>query len=168
MMRAPSASEGRGEGAETLFAMLRIEGLVVFVPQEEIRTTQPALSTAPVAGPAVGQLVEEGHAWPVYRLNRDLEPVATVPPGTNMCALLRSDNGLFGLLCEGLKPVQAVDLAFHPLPECMDAGDGFVHSLAVHAGEIGCVLSVAALKALIEGHMTPADDQGSVTSAREG
>ncbi len=134
-----------------LFAMLQLDGVMVFLPQSDVRTVEPALDIASTDGaPGIGEITVGGRSWPVHCLTGELAPARSVPPTRHICALLDAGDESFALLCDDFKPLHARELAFHPLPDCMGGEQGCAHSLAVYEERVGCVVSAAGLKALID------------------
>lgn len=136
--------------AEPLFGMLQLDGAMVFLPLDEIRTVEPALDIETNDGDAdIGRITIGGRSWPVHCLTGELTPTRSVPPTRHICALLGAGGESFALLCDDFKPVHTRELQFHPLPECMAGDDACAHSLAVYEQRVGCVVSADNLKALL-------------------
>jgi hypothetical protein len=146
------------------YVIVTIGKLRLLLPQPHIYALEPALDVEPITGVAVGQIRVENVHWPVYCLSEALTPIRTIPISRRICALLRIDSGLFGLLCDQLALSQWHNgLAILPLPDCMRTPASRLRGLAIQGKEVLGVVSAEDLHACIgvEGgssHHTNPDD----------
>ncbi|HTT11461.1 MAG TPA: hypothetical protein VMG60_11270 [Burkholderiaceae bacterium] len=72
-----------------------------------------------VPPPALGAIATTAGRWPVYALDEELEPLRHVPRARRICALLATEGGLFGVLCDEAQVLARQGLTAYPLPLAM-------------------------------------------------
>ncbi|MEZ5591361.1 MAG: hypothetical protein R3F53_11925 [Gammaproteobacteria bacterium] len=72
---------------------------------------------------AVGSVIHADRLWPVFGLNANYQPLASLTAGTIYCVCLSADNGQTGvaLACETVNTISLTDdvMPPEPLPTCM-------------------------------------------------
>ena len=83
----------------------------------------------------VGEIAFDGREWPVYSINDDFELAATLAPTRYVCALLRGDDGFFGVACDQVMQVEGAGLPLCEVPACMGGEALLVERLALRGAE---------------------------------
>jgi hypothetical protein len=97
-----------------------------------------------------GTIESHGVQWPVYALDEELAPLRDVPHERRTCALLATDHGLFGLLCDEAQVVPRHSVSAHPLPLAMRRPGSPLEGV-LNIGEGVAVLSSARALAAVLG-----------------
>src|SRR5262245_48161556 len=105
---------------------------------------------AGAAPAALGTIESHGVQWPVYALDEELAPLHDVPHERRTCALLATDQGLFGLLCDEAQVVPRHSVSAHPLPLAMRRHGSPLEGV-LNIGEGVAVLSSARALAAVLG-----------------
>lgn len=130
-----------------LYAAISVDTIRLFLPQNEIRSLEPAVEVNRVEPPmeGVGWIFFDGRDWPVYCLGSDLSPSDRLPAARRICVMLGVAQGYFGLMCDRLEVLSENRLQPVPLPAIMQSSHTPVQALALYEGTPGCVVSADAL-----------------------
>jgi hypothetical protein len=133
-----------------LWTLMDIAALCLAVPQGDVRTLEAVLDVRLHSdGLGVGIVELEGRALPVFCLNQELSPCASLPATHRICVMLSAHGSTFGLSCERVRNVPAGEIRFTALPRAMASIASPIHALGVHQNRVVCITSAAALHALL-------------------
>ena len=129
------------------YSLLRMDILGVLVPQEEVRTLEPATDLQTDAPPAggVGWMPFNRERFPVFCFTEQLHRSLAVPSSRRICALLGAGEGGFGVLCSDVSLVRLPGTDARALPEAMTLPGRPIHGLALYQGAVLCLSSAARL-----------------------
>jgi hypothetical protein len=93
----------------------------VALAQRAVRSLEAAADVDfAVAVPgALGTIAVAGAQWPVYALDQELALLRAAPRERRICALLATETGLIGLLCDEAQVLPRLGLSAYPLPLAM-------------------------------------------------
>ena len=151
---APDASTNRPEArAVRPYSMLKLDFLVLLIPQHEVRGLEPAddidTSEPPVNG--VGWIRVGNQRCPVFCFSEQLRRLNEVPVTRRICAVLAVGEHVFGILCSEVAMLRLPEQRASAMPEAMILPGRPVHALALHEGTVMCVSSAARLIAHARG-----------------
>lgn len=131
------------------YSVLKLDHLVLLVPQEDVRTLEPAADLELGAPPpnGVGWIRLGNQRWPVFCFSAQLRRVAAVPATRRICAVLGAGAGAFGVLCSDVSLLRLPESRVDPMPEAMILPGRPIHALALHDGTVMCMTSAARLMA---------------------
>jgi len=130
------------------YVLLSMDTLRLLIPQNQVRTLEPGFEVRYPDTGGTGWIEIEDMRSPVYCLSRNLEPLVTPPASRNVCVLLESEHGLFGVLCDQV--AMFGEIAAEPLPKCMRSAGTPIRGLALHGEQVLCIGSAAGLLACLE------------------
>jgi hypothetical protein len=139
-------------GSTTATALLKINGLNLLLPQNEIRTLESVTdidTTAPVLH-SVGWVTYTQKRWPVYCLSDDLALMADVPAERRACAMLTMGAGYIGIMCDDMIILKDFTAQRHELPAAMRLPQTPILYLLVYDQGIACASNATRLTAYIE------------------
>lgn len=139
-------------GLNATAAVLRIQGLQLMFPQNEVRTLEAASDvdgSEPLPGSA-GWINYLRQRWPVYCLSEQLLLQLDVPVERRTCALFALGQGYLGLLCDDVAIMKQVSSQSYALPTVMRNAHTPIQSLLMQDGQLLCVSSAQQLAAYIE------------------
>ena len=129
----------------TALAMLKIAGLHLVLPQNEIRALESMdnVERRDAESGRVGWVRYAQQRWPVYCLSQDLALLADVPAARRACVLLGAGQaGYVGMLCDDVSIVRQSLGPRHELPDAMRLPETPVTGLTVLEGEtVACLTS---------------------------
>ena len=136
----------RMHGSE--YVMLRLDGLKILVPQEEVSSLEPA-EDADMSTPHPGALNDyQGH--PVFALSERLDGFLTERAGRPICALIDLPDGdYYGVLCSEAALLPAAGLDIKPVPSAMHEKNSALLGIALDEEGLLCLTSATALHRLI-------------------
>ncbi len=138
--------------ADTSMALVKIAGLVLFLPQSDIVAIEARASvdgTEPGAR-SVGWIVHAQQRWPVYCLSGDLSLLFQVPAGRRACVLLALGGNHVGFLCDEVKVSQPAPAPTYPLPDAMHVPATPIRGVAAMGAGVACLSDGPALAGHIE------------------
>ncbi len=123
----------------------------LLLPQADVRTLEPVLDVVGDAPPrfGVGWIRFEDQLAPVYCLNKDLNPLRSLPASRRVCVLLNGPEGCFALACDRVQPLRDVQLQLRSIPPAMVRKGMLVRALVAYEDGIGLVTSAGALAAYL-------------------
>ena len=139
-------------GQNRPYVLLSIGSHALLLPQSEVCTlasVQDIRLGDQGAHGVVGWLAFAGRPWPVYCLDEALHPLPHIPPGQRICALVRLNQGYFGLVCAHVTMLQGAAVHIRPVPAAMATPDSPLRGLIWQANSVGLVSTAAALGALL-------------------
>jgi CheW-like domain len=140
------------------YVIVTLGELRLLLPQHQIYTLEAALDVErPEGEEQRGWISIDGASWPVYCLSADLRPLREVPPARRICLLLRIDDSLLGLLCDGVTLYGGQgEPRILPLPGCMQAPNTPLRGLALQGEEVLCLTCAEELRACADPGRSPA------------
>jgi len=140
-----------GPSQSAQLVLLHVAGTRVALSQRTVRSLEAAadvdFSTGVPFG--LGAIAAGGARWPVYALDRELATLGQVPRERRICALLATEGGLFGLLCDEAQVLPRQEITAYPLPPAMRrAGSPLEGVLSLPAG-IAVLSSARALAGVV-------------------
>lgn len=145
---APDANLGRAAADEKRpYGVLKLDFLVLLVPQQEVRTLEPLddLETSDPPANGVGWIRVGDDRYPVFCFSEQLRRLPEVPATRRICAVLTAGERTFGVMCSDVSMLRLPQLHVNPMPEAMILPGRPVHALALHEGVVMCVSSAARL-----------------------
>ncbi|HEU0187136.1 MAG TPA: chemotaxis protein CheW [Gallionellaceae bacterium] len=139
-------------GLNATAAVLRIQGLQLMFPQNEVRTLEAASDVdgnAPLPGSA-GWINYLRQRWPVYCLSEQLVLQMEVPVERRACALFALNQGYLGLLCDDVAIMKQVNSQNFALPTIMRNAHTPIQSMLIQDGRLLCASSAQQLAAYLE------------------
>ncbi len=141
------ADKARARIGQDHYVVLRLEGLRLLVPQEEVSSLEPE-EEADMSTRHPGA-VGEYQAHPVFALPETLDGFLD-REGRPICALLALPDGdYYGLLCSEVSLLPAGGLDIRPVPAIMLEKDSPLLGIALDETGLLCLTSAAALHRLI-------------------
>jgi len=136
-------------GAVRPYSALKLDLLVLLVPQQEMRTLEAAgdIETAEPPPNGVGWIRFGSKRCPVFCFSEQLRRLPEVPATRRICAVLAAGEHAFGILCSDVSLLRLPDLRLSPLPEAMVLPGRPIRALALHEETVMCVSSAARLMA---------------------
>lgn len=147
---APEASVGwAAADGKRPYGALKLDLLVLLVPQQEVRTLEPLDDVETVEPPAygVGWIRFGNERHPVYCFSEQLRRLQKVPATRRICAVLTAGEHTFGVMCSEVSMLRLPDVRVSPMPEAMILPGRPIHALALHEDTVMCVSSAARLLA---------------------
>lgn len=139
-------------GMGTSAAVLKIDGLDLLFQQSDIRALESSadVDCGNPGDASVGWITYMRQRWQVYCLSDQLDLMGSVPSSRRTCALLATESGYFGMLCDDLTIVKQVAGQRHDIPLAMKNADTPILGLLPSGGKLLCVCSPNLLAAHIE------------------
>ena len=132
--------------------------LRLLLPQNQVYALEPGLDVVHAAGEDLGWIEVADGRWPVCCLSEDLQPVRQIPPGRNICALLHTDAGPFGVLCDQVVMLgHQAEVDLLPVPACMRTTAMRLRGLVLDGEHVLCVASAPDLLAGVGEQHSPAE-----------
>lgn len=128
-------------GGDASVAILKIGGQDLLFQQSEVRALESASyvdCNNPWEG-SVGWIAYMRQRWPVYSLSEQLELLDEVPNSRRTCALLATEAGYFGLLCDDVSIVKKIEGLIHEMPTAMKKADTPIQGLLHAEKKLLCV-----------------------------
>lgn len=143
-----NASHAAADGKRA-YSVLKLDLLVLLVPQQEVRTLEPLddLETAEPPACGVGWIHFGNERRPVYCFSEQLRRLPKVPATRRICAVLTAGEHTFGFMCSEVSMLRLPEVRVSPMPEAMILPGRPIHALALHEGTVMCVSSAARLLA---------------------
>lgn len=145
---APDRDNNKATGVDCRpYSALKLDYLVLLVPQEDVRTLEPAVDLERTEPPpnGVGWIRLGNERWPVFCFSEQLRRTVDVPATRRICAVLASGPRVFGVLCSDVSLLRLPDSRVEPMPVAMVLPGRPVHALALHEGTVMCLTSAARL-----------------------
>lgn len=112
-----------------MWAVLQFGSTWVAVDQREAPAVESRDDLIESRAPALGSIRFAGADRPVFALDAQLVPQRAISPESRACAILRHESELFGLLCDDIAILSALEAAEFDLPPAMRLADTPIHSL---------------------------------------
>ncbi len=127
----------------SLSAVLDIDGLMLLLPQNELRTLEPVGDVEQVSSEhlEVGWISIADQQWPVFCVSGDLTVMDEIPKQRRIAVMLRTGNELAGILCDEIKIVRSEELSVYPLPASLRVPTSPLTSLAIYGDTVGGITS---------------------------
>jgi hypothetical protein len=159
-----------GANVAKAFAMLTIDGWRWLVPQGEIHSLEPVFDiteyaeakvddTALVASDPVGIIYLAGEPWPIYCLAGNFSPLRTMPDTRQICILLRSGQGRWGLVCDQIEVLESEQPRLQPVPSCMAKPNSPLHGLISYDDYLAYVTTAEHLTAYLQRGVQPQQER---------
>jgi len=145
---APDANANRAAADEMRpYSVLKLDILVLLVPQREVRTLEPLddLETAEPPANGVGWMRVDNERCPVFCFSEQLRLLPLVPATRRICAVLHAGERDFGVMCSDVSMLRLPEPGVSPMPEAMILPGRPIHALALHEGTVMCISSAARL-----------------------
>ncbi len=129
-----------GNGMDAPAVVLKIDSLELLFQQSEVRALESAADVDcnnPVNGSA-GWISYLRQRWPVYCLSEQLDLQDPVPLSRRTCALLATENGFFGILCDDASILKQVAGKHHGVPTAMRRADTPILELVTTGNKLLC------------------------------
>ena len=129
------------------YSVLRLDFLVLLVPQHDVRTLEPAADVDMAEPPqnGVGWIHLGNQRYPVFCFSEQLKRLDEVPATRRICAVLAAGEGAFGLLCSDVSLLRLPDVRLSPMPEAMILPGRPIQGLVLHEDRVMCLSSAARL-----------------------
>jgi hypothetical protein len=137
--------DGPSPGAHLV--LLQIGRTRLVLAQRDVRSLESATDAEFTDPPhaALGTIAAGGTAWPVFALDDELALLRVVPRHRPICAMLATDGGSFGLLCDEAQVLPRPGLATYPLPAAMRRAGSPIEGVVTIGAEVALVASARAL-----------------------
>lgn len=129
------------------FAALVLDRMELLLPQSDLYGLEPAADMIPALGDSVsiGQFQQGDRSWPCYALSADLAPLPQKPVDCRVAALIKHDQGAYGVLCKQVYMIEAGRLELRSIPEALRTRSSPLLALALFDGKVLCVSSAKVL-----------------------
>ena len=110
---------------------------------------------------ALASIVHASRRWPVFALDKHLQPLPSVPEQDLYCVCLSTDNAESGiaLLCERIDTVAlATDVELVSIPSCIQQADSPLRHWHWHSEAVLPISSAPAIAAYISARLEPNHD----------
>ena len=133
-------------------AAIKFDGLTIAVPLSEVQSLDPVLDVRfeSARRPSIGYVEYDDARLPVFSLDGNLKPLADVPEGQRICAMLGKELPWFGVICESITSLGDSVLQNLPVPECMTSGSSPIKSLVLDDETVLCATDVDELVRYLE------------------
>ncbi len=140
------------EGDGRPYSALKLDLLVLLVPQHDVRSLEPVtdLDTAEPPPNGVGWIRVAAQRWPVFCHSEQLKRLSEIPASRRICAVLGAGDRAFGIMCSAVFLLRLPDPDANPMPEAMVLPGRPIHALALHEGTVMCLSSAARLIAFAQ------------------
>lgn len=127
--------------------LLQIGRTRIVLAQRAVRSLESATDAEFTAPPrtALGTIAAGGTRWPVFALDDELAPLGVVPRHRRICALLTTDSGCFGLLCDEAQVLPRLGRAVYPLPPAMRRTGSPIEGVVTVGADVALLASARAL-----------------------
>lgn len=149
-------SEYSNPATSSYYAVLCIGEVYLLLPQNQVRTLEPAFDIQYAQEESIGWITVEGTSSPVYCLSKNIEPIREVPDDLHICALLNVEEGFYGILCNQVGMLKQSEIQVMSLPECMCTPTIPFNGLVLHDNKVLCVTSADELLDCIDKQIKPA------------
>jgi hypothetical protein len=137
--------DGTSPGAHLV--LLQIGRTRLVLAQRDVRSLESATDAEFTDPPpaALGSIAVGGTGCPVFALDDELAPLRVVPRHRRICAMLATDAGSFGLLCDEAQVLPRMDRATYPLPPAMRRAGSPIEGVVTIGAEVALLASARAL-----------------------
>ncbi|MCX7156604.1 MAG: hypothetical protein NTW45_09200 [Rhodocyclales bacterium] len=148
-MSQPTQKDRSASLPESGFALLRVDQASLVVPRDDIRILELTIDVDRNEPPSrgVGWIAFGPQRCPVYCPSQELGWMDAVAENRPVCAVVASEQRIFGLLCSEAGLIANDEIVFQELPPAMATPGSPIRRLATYQGALACVSSAADLLA---------------------
>ena len=131
--------------------VLKIDGLRLILPQEDVRTLESAAHVTLIDPPenGAGWIKYAGQNWPVYCPSDELEFLASAPAARRACVLLPVEAGYLGILCDDASILAHFSAQRHDVPLAMRLPESPICGLVMYEDGLACVSNASLLAGFV-------------------
>jgi hypothetical protein len=141
-------TELRSDDIYERYVLTQLDGLNLFVPQDEVSSVEIISDIHPLRSP-LGAIGWFGHGQenPIFCLSDKLQLLTDLPESREYFILLKDSAYPVGITCDEVEPIylQQVQIEIQHLPPVMIVEDMPIHQLAHYQDRVGVVCHGSAL-----------------------